>query len=441
MNIKQKSLVAGVLGAIALSASVTLAVAPTMTFTNLRGSVHVRQGVPCGDPVDVTTSIADGRMDIVPSAAPRVPTDAIGNTIDTGGVQFDLVRLDLFLSPFTVQRECLGFTATADFRQIGVQLVNSVRFAGVPIGTSPEDRKYSFTIPRSQVLLFESVSDNLPVQQPEVRYQRPSEDVTGEIDLRRHTATLHVALSDQLRFRAGCVGKKCAIDQTFGGVTTTDVGGMMVSPGLDSDGDGVPNLNDNCPLVPNAGQELVPAVRFDPPAPIAPVTVSSCAAHDISVHAVDVCHARPVVVTSNAPAKFAVGRNVIMWQANDGIDPPISAPQVVTVSADDHMPPVVACTVGKSPQFFTVTAVDDCAGPTTLKLGSFSLANGETIQIEQTGKPGVRLINTTSNDNVKHFQVGKGEALIVATDASGNVNRAGCAMPLDITTDITTKKK
>ena len=419
MNTKPKSLVAVVLGAMALSASATLAVAPSLIFTNLRGTVHVRQGVPCGDPLDVTTSIADGRMEITPFIAP--PADTTGGGL---GAQFDLTRLDLFLTPLTVQHECLGFNATVEFRQVGLQLVKAIRFTGVPIGISPEDRIYRFTIPRSEVLLFESVTNNLPVPQPERRYQRAGEDLVGVIDLRRGTASLHVSLLEKVRFVAGCVHKKCAIDQTFDGRETADVSGMAIGPGTDSDGDGVPDLTDNCPLVANPRQELVPAVQFEQ---LPPIFVSSCAVGKIHfATATDVCRARPVEVASQLPPLFAVGHNLIILQANDGIDRPVTAQQDVIVSAADHMPPTVSCTAGKSPQTFTVNVSDDCAGPGTVKLGAFSLVNGETIQIEQTGKPGVRLINTTSNDQTKHFLVGKGEAMIVATDASGNVGRVAC---------------
>ena len=420
MNTKHKSLIAIMLGAIALSASVTLAVAPGLIFTNLRGIVHVSQGVPCGGPLDLTTTIADGRMDITPTLAP--PADTTGGGL---GAQFDLTRLDLFLTPLTVQHECLGFNATVEFHNVGLQLVKGVRFTGVPIvDEGPEERKYRFTIPRSQVLLFEAVTDNLPVPQPQRRYQRPGEDVTGVIDLRRGTASLHVVLFERVHFFAGCVHKKCAIDQTFGGREIADLTGMAISPRTDTDSDGVPDLTDNCPLVANPRQELVPAVQFEQ---LPPIFVSSCAVGKIHfATATDVCRARPVNVAAQLPPLFAVGNNLIILQANDGIDRPVTAQQNVIVSAADHMPPAVSCTAGKSPQAFTVNVSDDCAGDGSVKLGSFNLVNGETIQIEQTGKPGVRLINTTSKNDIKHFLVGKGEAMIVATDASGNVGRAAC---------------
>ena len=72
-----------------------------------------------------------------------------------------------------------------------------------------------------------------------------------------------------------------------------------------------------------------------------------------------------------------------------------------------------------------VTAFDSCPAP-IIRLGSFVIAKGETIKINRTGQPGVRLLNDVSSDNLRHFQVGKGEAVITATDPSGNVGTALC---------------
>ena len=140
----------------------------------------------------------------------------------------------------------------------------------------------------------------------------------------------------------------------------------------------------------------------------------------------DVCHARPVAIFNNAPASFAVGPNVVTWSGNDGIDPIATDTQTVTVTGDST-PPTPSCTATNPPgRSFRVATGDNCSGPTRLKLGPFTIGNGEVIQIQETGKPGVRLVNTVSADHVRHFQVGKGEALIVATDAAGNVARAIC---------------
>jgi hypothetical protein len=400
------------LSAIVLSAPVALALVSKLIITNLRGTLHVSQHVPCGGVVDVTTTIADGRMEITPLLPP--PADTTG-----GGIpRFDLTRLDLFFTPFSVHHQCLGISATVAFREIGVRLTRPVRFTGELV-----DGQYHFTIPKDQFLIFESVLDNLPVRQPQTSYKRPSEDVTGMIDPRRGTAQLHIVLSSQLRFRAGCVHQHCTIDEVLDGTQTTDVSGMVLAPGTDTDADGVPDLTDNCRLIANPTQSPVSTPVLTPPPD---VTLASCQDHSIgTAHASDVCNARPVIITNNAPAKFAIGSNLVTWRARDGIDPVVTALQHVTIAGPDRTAPTVSCTAGK-PQTFTVAAVDDCAGLTTLKLGAFRLTNGEVIQVEQTGKPGVRLINTVGNDKTKHFQVGKGEAIIVATDASGNVAQAAC---------------
>jgi hypothetical protein len=415
MNTKRTRLVALILGALVLSASVAMALIPSLIFTNFRGTLHVSQGVPCGGVIDVTTPIADGRMEITPRGS--VPADVIGPL----PVRFDLTRLQLFMTPFLVHQECLGVTATVAFREIGVRLASAVTFTGEPIGPG----QYRFSIPKEQFLIFESVVDNLPARQPQTTYKRPSEDVTGEINLGRHTAQLHIVLASRLHFRVGCVHKRCLIDEVLDGTQTADVSGMTLVPGTDTDHDGVPDLTDNCRLVANGNQSPVSTPVLMPPPD---VTLTSCQDHSIgTAHASDVCNDRPVAITNNAPAKFAVGPNLVTWRASDGIDPPVTAGQHVTVAGPDRTPPTVSCMAANPPVgSFKVAASDDCGGTTTLKLGSYSLGNGEVIKVEQTGKPGVRLINTVSNDNIRHFQVGKGDAIIVATDASGNVARATC---------------
>src|SRR5215813_12088225 len=98
--------VMGTVSACVLSASLATA-APAQILTDVGGTVHIQQNVPCGDPVDVTPSITEGRMEITP----RMTRD---------GMFFDLTRLDLFVSPFSVERTCQGIGAVADFSEIGV---------------------------------------------------------------------------------------------------------------------------------------------------------------------------------------------------------------------------------------------------------------------------------------------------------------------------------
>ena len=65
----------------------------------------------------------------------------------------------------------------------------------------------------------------LKVRQVQHLAQRPSEDVTGVIDLRRQTVQLHVVVTSEMRFRVGCEGDRCLIDETRTGTATTDIRG------------------------------------------------------------------------------------------------------------------------------------------------------------------------------------------------------------------------
>ena len=421
MNSNRFHLVAGILIAMVLSAPPAVAAGPNITINNLKGTLHISQGVPCGGVVEATTSIADGRMHISPAPAPG---DVIGS--DT---LFDLTRLEMFFTPFAVQAECLGQKVNVEFREIGVRLASAIQFTGQNLG----DGHYRFVIPRQQVLVYESIVTNLSVQQPMAEYRRPSEDVTGEIDTRRGTAQLNVVMSSRLRFTLGCMsnGKRCLIDEVGEGTQTASVTGRIHVPGTDSDRDGVPDLTDNCPLVANPTQSPVATPVLTPPAD---VTVSSGQSPDIgTAKAIDVCHARPVAITNDAPATFSIGPNLVTWRASDGIAPPVFATQRVTVAGSDMVAPILSCTPFSHPQQHRVTAADDFGGRLSLKLGNYSLDNGEVIQIEETGKPGVRFLGTVGLDRVRHFQVGKGQAMVMATDTAGNVARAICGVALDIT--------
>jgi hypothetical protein len=216
------SFVAGISIASVLSASPATA-APAQTITDVAGTVHIQQSVPCGDLVDVTTSIAEGRVEITPQ-------------VTRDGVFFDLTRLNMFLSPFSVQRSCMGVKAVADFTEIGVRLAGAVRFQGQASTDGP--RLFRFAIPKESFLIFESVVDNQQVRQPETAYQRPSEDVTGLIELVPtergiviKRVQLHVALRTQLHFQAGCLpGGRCRIDEIDEGTQTSDVEAGLLGP-------------------------------------------------------------------------------------------------------------------------------------------------------------------------------------------------------------------
>ena len=92
----------------------------------------------------------------------------------------------------------------------------------------------------------------------------------------------------------------------------------------------------------------------------------------------------------------------------------------------DTTPPTVTCVAGHAAvAAFKVFAFDACDVP-AVRLGSYVLAIGERIKIDEVGKPGVSLVNDVGADHIRHFHVGKGEGVIVATDASHNSASATC---------------
>ena len=96
------------------------------------------------------------------------------------------------------------------------------------------------------------------------------------------------------------------------------------------------------------------------------------------------------------------------------------------VPPSDTTPPTVSCTATKPPAHgFLVLASDDACVPPTITLGPYTLANGEVIQIQVTGQPGVRLVHT-SRDGIRRFRVGRGDAVVTATDLAGNASTASC---------------
>jgi hypothetical protein len=146
--------------------------------------------------------------------------------VTRGQVLVDLTQLNMFVAPFRVEGTCGGLRGSVDFREIGIQLAGAVK---VRAESAAETGLIYFTIPSERFLLYESVLNDAPVRQPHTSYQRPSEDVTGVIDLRRQTVQLHLVVSSELRFRAGCDGDRCVIDETHNGTITTDVRGANAS--------------------------------------------------------------------------------------------------------------------------------------------------------------------------------------------------------------------
>jgi hypothetical protein len=202
---------AGAVSAFAFMLSATLAHATdpqSLILEDVSGAVRIQQDLPCGSRLDLRTSIVRGYMQMTVFQMAR------------GQVLVDLTRLNMFLAPFRVEANCNGVRGTVDFREIGVQLASAVRFKAQ---STPESGLVYFTIPKEQFRIYKSVLSDAPAPYPGAGYQRPSEDVTGVADPRRQTVELHIVLANELYFRAGCDGDRCAIDERRTGTITSDI--------------------------------------------------------------------------------------------------------------------------------------------------------------------------------------------------------------------------
>ena len=390
-----------ILCAILLAAAAARAADATpAVVTNLAGSMHIVQDVPCDDDVDKIVPVTGGRMEL--TAAEAVSAG--------GGKSFDLTRVTVSFGAFSVSASCIGLEQTRTYSAVGVQFGRAVAFTGVE--SSPN--VFSFTIPRDRVWIYEAA---IVDGHQENAFQRPSEDVTGSIDLAAGAFSIHVVTTQTIHFEALCSPFGCSIKEDDDGTITTDVSGTIAFP--DADGDGVPDRTDNCRFTANPDQSPVSTPTIVAPAD---VTLTSCLDHTIGwAPGADICDGGPVTVTNNAPLRFLPGPNTVTWTATDAKHRTGSDTQIVTIN--DTTPPTAACTattpLGTS---FVVTGDDDCG--VVLTLGSYVIANGEQVKIEEIGQGGVQFVDIVNG--VRHFHVGKGQAVITATDTSGNVATGVC---------------
>ena len=176
-----------------------------------------------------------------------------------------------------------------------------------------------------------------------------------------------------------------------------------------------------------------PVFTFVPPN----INMNNCGPANLGLPtATDDCGGSPTF-TNNAPPYFFVGPTVVTWTARDLSGNHATATQTVTVT--DTVPPTVSCLPVSDPNdrdswhdqhdtddgFFQVLSSDACGAP-TIRIGSYVLANGETIKIEEIHKTGVRLDDIEGRKHIKEFHVGPGQGVITSTDGSGNVSSVAC---------------
>jgi hypothetical protein len=473
------------LAAIAASSlSTTTAGATDLTpaiVTNLTGSLHIQQGMPCGGAdLDQTQPLVRGQLILAPAEGTPV----------TGGRTFTFGRVEVGFAGFSVHRTCGPVGETRTYNEIDVQLARTVSFVAAPSSAGPDI--FSVAIPKDDLLLFQTDQVNGTF---EAAYLSPSQDASGTIDLAHGTVQLHVVVATSIHFQAGCVGSTCVVDETRPGVMTADISGTLAFP--DADHDGVVDRADNCRFVANPDQSPVATPTISaPPA----VTFASCADHAIGIGiGTDVCDGGPVTVTNDAPATFAVGANTVTWTATDASGHPATAAQTITI-VDTTKPTFTSVPLDVTAgdcgpvSLGTATAVDDCAGTpsiandapstfavgetvvtwtatdasgnattatekvtvtdtvapsascvassplghefvvssgdacgaATIRLGSFVLANGERVMVHEVGQSGVTFVGVVGPDAIRHFHAGPGETVITATDPSGNVTTAAC---------------
>ena len=164
--------------------------------------------------------------------------------------------------------------------------------------------------------------------------------------------------------------------------------------------------------------------------------------------ATDNCDA--VTASCSPSGPFPLGTTTVSCTATDTAGNQSSCNTAVKIV--DTTPPVVTCVESVNPagknipragttlpgtkggqnpdRFYLVAGTDICDAGPKISLGGVTLANGETIKITQSpGESGVTLLNTMGPLAIKHFQVGPGDAVITATDASGNTATVTCLVP------------
>jgi len=448
-----------------------------MVVKNLTGSLHIVQEIPC-DTLTKTTPITQGRIGITPAEGFNV----------TGGKSFVLTGFTISFAPFSMSGSCYGFGGSRNYSQLSVQLGRAVAFtaadagggvfnvtipkenfliyqAAVVDGNSEKGYKHPSQDVTGTINLTLGTVTMHAVAATSIHFEEgcifgacvideddpgtltvdlsgtivfPDADGDGVAD--RADNCRFVANPDQspvatptIAAPAGLTLASCA-DHQIGVAKAADVcdGGPVI-------------VTNNAPTTFVTGSNIItwtahdaklrtasdtqnvtvvdttpPVYTFIPP----DLHENNCGPVDLGLPtATDDC-AGTVSFTNNSPGYFLVGTTPVTWVAHDASGNTTNATQTVTVV--DTVPPTASCVPDGPPGgTFKVSAFDACDVP-VIRLGTFVLAQGERIKIEEVGQSGVTLINDVGPDHLRHFHVGKGENVITATDASHNVGTAIC---------------
>jgi Thrombospondin type 3 repeat len=443
--------------------------------TGLTGNLHVEQHIPCGGLVIRNSAVTGGVMQLTPAEGVDV----------SGNKQFVLTFVYLTFQDFTASGSCGVFSGSSAYTGVGAELARSVAFTAVP-----SNGIYAFTIPKGDFLLTvnDVLNGNAEhsIRQPSQNVtgtidlvnavftvqvelsqslhfkECPIVCVIDEVDSGTMAANISGTIafpdadgdgvpdrSDNCRLTANPTQSPVAtpeliappnvtllscLDHALGAVQAVDIcdGGPLTltnnAPGqLPTGQTTVTWTATDAKNRSTQANQVVTVIDKTPPAfTFVPLDINAIDCGPIPIGtatATDDCAGTPTI-TNDAPGYFYVGTTVVTWKATDAASNSTTAVQKVTVV--DKTPPTVACTPDNpTGQSFVVTGFDAC-GATVLRLGTFVIGNGEQIKIEGTGQPGIRLKNAVGADGVRHFLVGKGQAVITATDESNNVSTAVC---------------
>jgi hypothetical protein len=342
--------------------------AGNMVVEHPSGQLRIQLSIPLASDVDQTTPITAGRIEIAPGEGVAVP----------GGRYFVLTLANLRFGDFTIDRWVFE---AQHFRDVALQAHEVVPFTA----QTASPGVYTFSIPPSAITVHGAADVNGELK---AGIDRPSQ-VTGTIDLNAGTFQATAVVPKH----QGCSWSvHCSVD----GHLTVTVSGIL---GPDTDGDGIRDSADNCPLVPNPRQQrIVSPIVTDPP----DITLVTCAHSSIGrPTAVDLCERLPVAVSDDLPSDWRIGATVVNWTARTESGRVSSAKQQVTVidktppRFESKLPPVVAksCAAVELPP---PVVGDDCDfGPPLL-----------------------------TNDAPKWFEPGTTTVVWMARDKAGNVAKA-----------------
>ena len=449
-----------------------------LVVTNLGGTLRIEQGVPCADDVDMTTPVNGGRLELTPAEGIAVGADR----------RFALTMASVSFAPFSIHRSCLGFDRTRNYSEVGVQLGRPVSFLATAAGgglfninipkasvllftatvvngdietgvKQPSEDvtgtinmtsgAFSLRVVIAQRVHFEAGCTPIGCVINETKNGTLTANLTGTLVFPDTDADGVPNRTDNCPLVANPLQQPIAtpvvsppFDVTLASCADRRFGRAIAADVCDA---GPVTLTNNAPnpfavganvvtwtgedakhRLGTATQTVTIVDTTDPIFTSVPpdVAMNNCGPAPLGLPtATDDC-AGTVGFTNNAPASFPVGTTIVIWTATDASGNTATATQ--SVSVVDTVAPDVSCVASAPPGgTFEITATDACSPP-VIRLGSFIIANGERIKITEVGKPGITLIGTVGPDHIRHFHVGKGQALITATDPSNNVGSVMC---------------